>query len=524
VSAAGADLPGPPTGTAARARPAAAWWPLALAVALPLAFFAWQGRIGLSLWDEGYLWYGAQRVLHGEVPLRDFQSYDPARYYWSAAWLAALGSDGIVALRFGNAVLASLCGALAAWLLGLGGRHSSVFTGLTVVAVSLFVLLRAEGTSDAFGVLLQTAALAFALARPQRRRRWLLAGTALGIATAIGINHALYGTLGLALAAVHLWRRGLRRELGRGIGPVLAGVVLGYLPVLAMFATVDGFASAFVDSIRMLFEWGTTNLDLPLVPRSPLLATLFFVAAAFWLVGAFVLAVAPRSALAGNPAFAAAVLTGLPYAHYAVSRNDLEHLSVSVLPVLVAAATMPWKAVPVVRALAMAGVVWLAAALVLPRQAGRWAWEGWPLETTTIRGETVRLKPWEAAEVRLLREMAARHPGRAFYAAPYWPGAYAVQGARSPTWEIYALFPSTRVRQARELERINAADVAFALVSDARVDDRSDLGFRRTHGAIVDWLDRCLQQVTPPFDAVPIRGVRVLVDDDIPCERPTARR
>ena len=512
-------LPSPATaGDAGLLARVAAWWPVALAIALPLAAFAVQGDLGLNLWDEGFLWYGAQRILHGEVPLRDFQSYDVGRYYWSGAWLAALGSDGIVALRFGNAVLAAITGAIAARLLRGGAPEPALFKGLAVVALSLFLVQRAEGTSDAFAALLLVGALAHALARPDARRRWLLAGVALGICAAIGINHALYGTLGLALAAVHLWRLGLRRELARGIGPVLAGAAVGYAPVLLMFVFVDGFAAAFVDSIRILFEWGTTNLDLPLVPRSPRLAALFFVGAAFWLVGMSILAIAPRSALARQPVFAAAVLMGIPYAHYAVSRTDLEHVSVSILPILLAACAMPWRAVPVVRTLVLAAFVWLAATLVLPRQPGQWAWNGWPLETATVRGETVRLKPWEAAEVRLVRELAARAPaGRSFYAAPYWPGAYAVQGTRSPTWEIYALFPSTKVRQAREQQRLDAADIAFAVVSDASVDAREDLGFRHTHAALVDWLERCMRSEPAPFDAPAIRGVRVFVDDGEPC-------
>jgi hypothetical protein len=521
MSASGWSAP-PAAGSPARLRRVAAWWPVALAALLPLAAFLAQGRLGLNLWDEGFLWYGAQRVLHGEVPLRDFQSYDIARYYWSGGWMAALGSDGVVALRFGNAVLAAITCALAARLLRGGAPEPAAFTGLAVVALSLFLVQRAEGISDAFAAVVLIAALAHALARPAARRRWLLAGVALGLCATIGINHGLYGTLGLALAAVHLWRRGLRRELLHGIGPAVAGAVIGYAPVLLMFLAVDGFAVAFVDSIRILFEWGTTNLDLPLVPESPELAALFFVAAAFWLVGMSVLAIAPRSALAAQPVFAAAVLMGIPYAHYAVSRNDLEHVAVSALPIVLAACTMPWRPVPVVRTLVLAAFVVLTASLVLPRQPGRWAWQGWPLESTTIRGETVRLKPWEAAEVRLVREMASRAPaGRSFYAAPYWPGAYAVQGVRAPTWEIYALFPSTRERQARERERLQAADIAFALVSDARVDDRADLGLAQTHAGIVDWLDRCMRPVPPPFEAPPIRGVRVLVDDGQPCRSAT---
>lgn len=39
---------------------------------------------GLNLADWGYLWYGEWRTRLGEIPLLDFQSYDPGRFYYPA--------------------------------------------------------------------------------------------------------------------------------------------------------------------------------------------------------------------------------------------------------------------------------------------------------------------------------------------------------------------------------------------------------------------------------------------------------
>jgi hypothetical protein len=111
-----------------------------LAVLFVFFNFSWQGNHGFSLADEGYLWYGVQRVLAGEVPIRDFMAYDPGRYYWAAALTRVLGDNGILGLRAAVAVFQALALAVAL-LLVAGEQCSSRVPGLLFLVLCTFVLM-----------------------------------------------------------------------------------------------------------------------------------------------------------------------------------------------------------------------------------------------------------------------------------------------------------------------------------------------------------------------------------------------
>ncbi len=510
-----------------------ATWPVGFAVALPLLAFVLFGNVGLGLWDEGFLWYGAQRVLAGEVPQRDFQAYDIGRYYWSAAWMLLLGSDGIVALRAGQAVLASVCLAMATLLVRRELRGPSWLLG--VVVVSFWIWLAPPlRLADSFAALLLVAGLSVLL-RQRTPGGWAVFGACLGVATGIGINHGAYGTVAGALAIVYCW---LADRTAVKL-PLLAGLVLGglagYLPVLVFHVAVPGYSAAFFDAIRLLFEAGTTNVTIPLPRpdaiwssaqpnfmhrlRLSVLGLLWVAAGAFLLWGtARVMRGARESHFSTPPVHAASLFVAVPYCHYFLSRAEVVHFGLSALPILVAAWTYPIVRRVGVHRTALFLVTACAGLLSLPEHSGYHVWRGKPHEWVSVRGEKLRLEASQAADVRLVQQTVQAHAPadhRMFYVAPYWAGAYAIAGRRSPTWEIYLLFPALPYRQREEIKRLIAADISFALLTPDSMDWRPDLGLKNTHPLIVEHLERCMRPA--PLGSQTHPGVRLLVPADAGC-------
>ena len=100
-----------------------------------------------------------------------------------------------------------------------------------------------------------------------------------------------------------------------------------------------------------------------------------------------------------------------------------------------------------------------------------------------VNGRIILALPYEAEEVRFLKAIDAAHggEGRAIFAAPTLPGAYALLERKSPAWEIYPLFPRPRAFEEREISRLISADLAFAVIKDVEVDGFPERSFRNTH-------------------------------------------
>ncbi|ROZ79245.1 hypothetical protein EEB15_05520 [Ramlibacter sp. WS9] len=471
-----------------------------LAVLVVSCLFWWQGKAGFSLWDEGFLWYGAQRVMLGEVPIRDFMAYDPARYYWSATLMSAWGDSGIVALRRAVAIFQVIGLFTGLLLLSRVDKTARKLDGpyllLSAAVLALWMFPRHK-LFDASASILSIGILAYLIQNPTGRR-YLLSGVCVGFVAMFGRNHGVYA--GVASIGAIGWLS-MKRPGGPGACQGLAiwatGVLLGFSPILLMALLVPGFAAAFWESIRYVFEVKATNLPLP-VPwpwqanfsTAPfghairdVLVGLFFLATI--LFGAFSIGwVIYREWQAKPviPVLAATAWLALPYAHYAYSRADVGHLALGIFPFLIGCLA--------VLATQAARIKWPGALLLCA--ASFWVMHifhpGWQCRNgrcvnVEISGDQLRVDRVTADDVALLRRLATQYAqnGEAFVVAPNWPGAYPLLQRKSPMWEIYALWPRSDSFERAEIERIKASNPQFALIWNFSLDGNAALQFRHTH-------------------------------------------
>lgn len=470
--------------------------------------FIWQGNKGFSLQDEGFLWYGVQRVMLGEVPIRDFMAYDPGRYYWSAAVMSVFRDNGIMSLRAAVAIFQAL-GLFAGLLLIAGaakhqGRGNILFLSISAATLVLWMFPRHKLFDISLSILL-ISTLTF-LVRNPTATRYFITGICIGLVAVFGRNHGMYGIAGSL--GVMAWLS-IRRSEGTGFnkGFILwaAGVIAGFTPILLMALLVPGFAVAFWESIRFLFEQKTTNLPLP-VPwpwkvdfssvssgqaiRGVLMGLFFIGVVAFGVLSVLWVVYQKRKGKPVQPVLVAASFLALPYAHFAYSRADAAHLAQGIFPLLVGGlALLSTRGVRGKWPPALA----LCAASFWVMHVNHPGWQcqgGKQCVNVEISGDNLQISRRGAGDIAMLQQLAAQYApaGQSFIATPFWPGAYALLERKSPMWEIYALFPRSEAFEKKEIERIKAAEPGFAVVVDLPIDGSDELRFRNTHPLIHQYI------------------------------------
>jgi hypothetical protein len=478
---------------------------LLVSAAFVIGSFVWQGSYGFNIGDEGFLWYGVQRVQAGEVPILDFMAYDPGRYYWSAALMGLLRDDGILALR-GTAAVFQVLGLFVGLLLLLRDKSRGDAALFTLAAITLLTWMYPwYKVFDTSLSIILIGVLTLLVQQPSHRR-FFFAGASVGLIAVFGRNHGIYGIAGILGVVVYLACR--QRTIGSlisGLAYCACGIVVGYLPILVMLVAVPGFAAALWESIRAMFERGATNLPLPvpwpwLVPvrklppataATDVLTGVFFVAIVAFGVLSLVWII--RRALQQKPVapeFVASSVLVLPYAHYAFSRADVTHLALGIFPFLIGIFVLVQDWPRWARRLLAFAATSASLLIMLPLHPGwncRVTEQCVPVE---VGGSALKIEPLIASFLTMLKSTTDKYApnGRNFVVTPLWPGAYAQFKRKSPMWDIYALFTRRNAFERQEIEQIKGADPGFVLVLDIPVDGRDDLRFRNTHPLIEQFI------------------------------------
>jgi hypothetical protein len=485
-----------------------------LATTLVIISSLLQCNIGIKLADEGYLWYGAEQTLQGRVPLRDFQSYDPGRYYWCAFWMKLFG-NGIISLRLSLAIFQTI-----GLSLGLLALKRYIRSWKVMVLAASIMLMWMIPRHKLFDCSLSIAAVFFALRlieNPSLRQHFI-SGIFIGLAAFFGRNHGLYNFLAFGMLMLFIRFKLEKIDILRSGFSMGSGILLGYSPMLIMMLIVPGFFDSFFLPLTIIFRRGSTNLFLPIPwpwrfdyskmnfaeSVSALSVGFFFMMMPLVHIHNIInLLVCKKDHLKNKLLLAVSSFVGVVYMHHAFSRADIGHRGQGIAPLMIAVFAIPSAfgfsrkkmfcvfglAVLVFMTLFSAGrrSEFYAKATSKP---GRYV-------KSDIAGDTLWLPHDQAKYIQAIKGINSQmiSPEEGFLVPPWQPGMYPVLQRESPLWDIYFLFPETEPRQEEMIKELRQKKVNWALLSNLSLDGREDLKFSNTHKLLWNYFMEYYQAV-----------------------------
>jgi hypothetical protein len=469
--------------------------------------FAFQGSVGLMLEDEGFLWYGSQRILAGELPMRDFFGYDVPRYIWNALVMLVVGSKGIYGLRIGIALcewvtLTMVC--MIFTILQIRWRAVVFLLGIVTVA---FWLYPRHKIYDHAVVWFMILAFWWWLVNPTNRRTFW-AGIVIGVVTMIGRNHGVYAICAGSLLLGYIWcspmgwmqRIRLALIWGCGIG-------VGFAPMVLAMVGIPSFGRGYIEILEFFLWLGKTNLPLP-VPWPWRQTNVDAVLVGLWFVVPVVTYVVTLGVICWrrwhNATISAGVLVaavvGVVYLQVIFSRADMPHLAQGIAPfivlVVLLTAYLPQRfqiAIMLVLCSWSASVNWNMA------WQSTWISSKDRQEVTATNQLTVpNAVANQLALITAIHQKYAPN-NESFVVTPYWPGAYALWQQTSPLYNTYILYSFDETTQNREISRLQQAHPRFILIDDSTVDNQKQIRFMVNYAWVDTYIRTHYQQVYDPI-------------------------
>ena len=489
-------------------------------VLLAISQIFWS-HIGINISDGGQLWYGTIQTALGEVPVRDFQSYDPGRYYWGALWFKILGDDGIKSLGFSALVFQFIGMVLGLLVL----RRRILKTWWALAAAGLVIWIWLGGHESV--IIISAVYFAVLLVEKPSNLRHFSAGAFVGIVAFFGRNHGLYCAVAFSALILFVWLRIDRRKLPVRLCLWLLGVIVGYLPMLVMIALIPGFLHAVIEGIKFNL-YVARRLPLPVPwPWRPDYSRLGWGASAFVFgVGILYLLVPISYIVAGihllttkrdlqrKTVLIACVFVGLAFLDYTFSRASFGYLAMTIWPALIGLMAIPaafdqrYKRVLTIGAwafilIASRATIWeggwsARSSLIkvpvkaLVRYHGNLdiAYREYGFVRTEIRGDDLWIDTATAKTINDVKKLVGQKlaPDENILIAPYWPGFYPILRKKSPVWENYFLLPQSKEKQEEMIGDLERKNVNWAILENPPLDGREELRFSNTHAYMWQYL------------------------------------
>lgn len=212
--------------------------------------------------DEGIILQGAERILHGQVPYRDFFTfYTPLSYYWTALRLKVFGNSFFVA----RAILLVYAGVFSMVIYLVARRVCS--REISILTAYLFLV---TGLPHSFEVLHNWDAAFWSTLALYAAVRWLHSGTTFAalatgtLASVTMLTNQSMGAgllLGLGMAGLILiWRQPDLPALRRTpLASLLAGLIWPWVVVAGYFSSQKALAAMLADLAWPLRHYSSVN-------------------------------------------------------------------------------------------------------------------------------------------------------------------------------------------------------------------------------------------------------------------------
>lgn len=481
--------------------------------------FLIEGRIGFNPADEGFLWYGVEATFNGQVPVRDFQSYFPGRYYWSSLWMSLTGS-GIVSLRISNAVFQAI-GLI--FSLTLASRIFSRKTGLFLFGFFLTVWMFPRHKLFESSLTMMAVYFAVLTIEKPNPARFFASGVFTGLAGLFGPNHALYLLLSFLLLIAMMRFKAEPTPMTGNLSAWMTGMLVGFSPMLGLILFYPGFFEAVIESVLSVSRNGT-NIPLPVpwpwivTPQILALTYLDVPHAAFQLFGSIcfltmpiffgttilVIMLSGARVQSGNSILIASAVTGFFYQHHAFSRADMGHLAQVMPPLAIGLISIPnVLGIDRIKTVRISMILFIIAGIF----SGLWAHDyyhylkgkqaGHHFQEVGIGRDILLVSSDQARLMENMRQILETRPEnvRDAFFAPHWPGMYPALNRKSPVWEIYFFYAATQKQQSRMISDMEKSDLRVVIVGDEAVDGRDECRFMITHPQVWDFITRNFQEV-----------------------------